>query len=259
MPNYEQVLERHLAKQGINIVVKDIDQVDEQEYIMARMDWLGASDSSKLLNVNPFPDGKFENLVEEKILKVSNPLINKKAVVRMGKDLEPMIIDKINKFLETKDIFMHIYKPVNMYGDTITHLGCNFDGILFSDTEILMPIEIKTVSKYGRKYYDFTKSTYYQQEGEWQTRPELEEPDYSPEEYENIAHYYGIPVYYYTQLQQQLKLLNKPYGILGVLDVENWDIHLFKIPSNKFLWNELTKAAYLAWMQIDTARKIKKA
>ena len=245
MDNFDEYLTEYLKAHDIEVVYEDIDNVSEDEYVNIRMDWLGASDSSKLLDVNPFPNGSCSDLIYEKVNCVNDPEISKKASVRMGKDVEHIILSKLQQyfFLDT------IKKPKDMYGNLRNHLGVNFDAVYFDplDIEHPVPFEIKTVTKYGRKYYDFSKSTYYQKDGEWQSQREVSN-DESKE---------AIPIYYYTQLQQQMLFLRSEYGYLAVLDADNWDVHIFKINADHALWEELETKAFKVWNQILISRKIK--
>lgn len=239
----------------LQIAYKDIDNVSEEEYIDIRMDWLGASDSSKLLNVNPFPNGTNDDLVYEKATKHIDESINKKASVRMGKDVEHIILAKLQNYFTD----YQIDKPKNMYCQPDTHLSCNFDAVAIIGENKIIPIEIKTVTKYGRKYYDFSKATFNQKDGEWQ-EPQLDikyNNNILETDYQSLADMYGIPVYYYTQLQQQMYFLDSNIGYLAVLDADNWDVHIFKIYINKTLWQELKETAIKTWAKVKAIRSLK--
>lgn len=253
----ENLLIKACEKQGFKIVYKDIDQVSEEEFKQIRMDWFGASDSSKLLDVNPFPNGTKKDLVKEKLTNEVDESIGKKASVRMGKDIEHIIMDKVEKYLRTfHNKPLAIIKPSNMYGMYESMLGTNFDGV-YVTPDIVFPIEIKAVTKYGRKYYDFKKSCAYQIEGEWQpNRPIVEVCQGT--DYENIAHSLGIPVYYYTQTQQQILTAGSNFALLAVMDVDNWDIHIFYIPRNESCIQELINTGTEEALKIRTIKKLKK-
>ena len=55
-----------LEQNGFKIIHKNIDQATEEEYVQIRMQGFGASDSSKLLNCNPFPNGTRMHICIEK-------------------------------------------------------------------------------------------------------------------------------------------------------------------------------------------------
>lgn len=254
---YNDQLAEICARQEFIVVKKDIDLVSEEEYAQIRMDWFGASDSSRLLDVNPFPKGTFEDLIHEKLTNEVDESIGKKASVRMGKDIEDLIMEKCKlPFKNSVYHPIHIFKPTYMYGNLKNHLGCNFDGVALIPDNKAFPIEIKAVTKYGRKYYDFTKSKYYQKDGEWQEPREFF-GEFEGDTIEDRAHSIGIPVYYYTQLQQQMMLLNSPIGFLAAMDVDNWDVHIFIVLKDSSVWEELKQRSLLGWTRISTTRKIK--
>lgn len=249
---------------GFDIAYENIDQVSEKDYQQIRMDWFGASDSSKLLDVNPFPKGSSTDLLYEKLTGEVDESIGKKASVRMGKDIEEIILRKLQEvFAHTKECW--IDKPVHMYGNFNNHLGINFDAVLvnfvdnnYGVVERPIPVEIKSVTKYGRKYYDFNKSKVYQKDGEWDER-DVKEPIMNvTTSIKDAADLYGIPVYYYTQLQQQMLALNSNIGLLAAMDVDNWDIHIFVIKKDDLVREQLLKFSERLWGQLKTTKEIRK-
>ncbi len=241
-----------LKEQGFTNQIRDIDLASEEEYQQVRMDYFGASDSSRLLDVNPFYENPYKELINEKKNKLSDPAIGKKAVVRMGKDLEDIILTKLTELKQFNDTDRILFKPNIMYTKDKYNLSINYDGVLAvteGDKEDIflyveegktkyIPTEIKTVSKYGRKYYNYNKAICHQEDGEWQ---EFKEVAFTENEIKDlklntdlkqVAEDYGIPVYYLTQVQQQMMGTNSDYGYLAILDVESWDIYIFKIYKN---------------------------
>lgn len=250
-----------LQSNNFQIVFENIDQVSEEEYVQIRMCGFGASDSSKLLNCNPFPNGTRMDLCREKATDSFDESIGKKASVRMGKDIEHIILNKaqeiLNKTMSTPGV---VLKPPHMYGNP-HHLNINYDGIFIEETHLMgpIPIEAKAVTKYGRKHYDFNKSKFYTKDGELQ--PERETPlkyngpqipinDYCIA----AAKHYGIPVYYYTQAQQQMMGTNGD-GYLAVMDVDNWDIHLFYIHIDEYVQSELNRLGDIGWSIVEIQKE----
>lgn len=233
----EQLIQDKLKQNNWSVYIKDIASVSDEEFAKARHNTFGASDSSKLLEVNPFPNGKLSDLMNEKINEIVDETISKKPSVRMGKDIEPLILDKATEALQS-----YVYKPYNMYKDDNSALSVNFDGVVYLNDE-LIPVEAKAISRFGRKYYDFNKATFTQKDGEWHPlniidlKPTVEGNDATY--INNLAEAYGIPVYYFTQLQQQILALNSGYGYLIALDVENWNAHMFKIYRDNYTINKL--------------------
>ena len=139
---------------NIELYAENVDTFTEEEFANIRHNSFGASDSSKILGVNPFPQGSKEDLLYEKIHRLSNDEIGKKATVRMGKDLEPLIIEKLENLTGQM-----ILKPTDMYYNKLTGQSVNFDGISWNEAHgAWIPREIKTVSFFGTKYYNYTKA-----------------------------------------------------------------------------------------------------
>jgi hypothetical protein len=259
--NYQDELRSYLINNNFNIVFLNIDEVPEEQFAQIRMSGLGASDSSKLLEVNPFPNGTLENLILEKVTGEYDESIGLKGSVRMGKELEPLVIEKTQKIInQTKYCEGVIIKPKDMFGDE-NHLNVNFDGVLVN-YDVIFPIEIKIVTKYGKRYYNFNRSNFYTKHGVLEQREEPIKFELAVET--NIqqhcklaAEHYGIPVYYYTQLQQQIYALNAPYGILSILDIDEWDVHMFLVHRDNFVIEELKSRAKNTWTLIETKKQLK--
>lgn len=254
---FEEKLEQHLnTHSNWETAYEDIDKVSEEEYVKIRMDYFGASDSSKLLEVNPFSLDPLKELINEKLTGKVDETISKKASVRMGKDIEPIILKKAANLLK-----IDIYKPKNMYKDKYTILATNFDGV----SEDFIPIEAKAVTRFGRKYYNFLNAEYNTNQGEAYEKPILPKPELSIESFENIqayitkmAEYYGVPVYYYTQIQQQILALNSQEGFLAVLDVENWDMHIFRIYKDDVTIQEIRTRGSIYGIKLNIMKENKK-
>lgn len=194
--------------------VADVSTMSNEEYALLRRYSFGASDSSILCDVNPFSD--INKLLLQKLstrLTQEEIEISEKASVRMGRDLEHVVLQK---FTEATGI--GVTKPTLMFELTdMPYLTINFDGL----TKDNIPVEAKIVTKYGEKYYN-KKS-----EG----LAKLEDlPHVSSKQYiQAQADKAGIPAYYYTQLQQQIFGAEAPYGYLAVIFVDSWEFHLYKI------------------------------
>lgn len=249
-------LTKHL--QGLNIVItaENINEFTEEQFAEIRHTGFGASDSSKILNVNPFPGGTPEELLKDKINKVTNDEIGKKPTVRMGKDLEDFIIDRLGPIID-----LEVLKPIHMYGRKENGLNTNFDGVLFESTQFV-PAEIKTISMYGRRYYDFTKALIiYPTEDKdisdtFRTLPLLTLSEAENTIEDTIikrSKEAGIPAYYYTQLQQQIDFLNSSYGYIVALDVSEWRIIVYKVRRDNEVIAELNKRAKNLYIRLQIA------
>lgn len=205
-------------------------ELDDDSYAMLRHIGFGASDSSKLLGINPYTTLN-ELLEEKRKLTPSDPAIRSKASVRKGKDLEDLIMKKAEKHLN-----ITIQKPQNMYAYENTKLTVNFDGVSKLGRH-LIPVEIKVCTSYGRKYYDFNKSI--EEDG---TNPQWKTNLMDLSKLLSVDINCGFPNYYYTQLQQQMLFLNAPYGILAVLDDYSWTMKYFMIAKNGIIQHEIQTA-----------------
>lgn len=203
---------------------------EDDSYAMLRHIGFGASDSSKLLGINPFT--KLEELLDEKRnLKPGDPAIQNKATVRKGKELEDLIMQKASKHLG-----IEIFKPKNMYKYKSTRLTTNFDGVCLIKNQ-LIPVEIKLCSSQGRKYYDFNKAI-----SEDITNPKWTTTLSALNTIKTRDKNCNFPIYYYTQLQQQMMFLNSPVGILAVLDDYTWTMRYFCVVSDQIMWKEIQVA-----------------
>ena len=237
----QEELTAHLAQGGIVITAENIIDFTEEQFAEIRHTGFGASDSSNILGVNPFPGGTAEELLHQKIHKISNDEIGKKATVRMGKDLEDLIIRKFEEATGKT-----IIKPIHMYGIPKIGLNTNFDGVLKEGKEFI-PAEVKTISMYGRKHYDFTYAIDITPSDEdpiealknMIARPLLEALDTVEETIVARAKDNGIPPYYYTQLQQQIAFTCAPFGYLVTMDVRDWKVRVHKILRDQLVIDQL--------------------
>ncbi len=216
--------DQDLEALGLKIVCADayeLAKFNKEEFITIRRNSFGASDSSILLGVNPFSDR--DKLIEQKCAKAVTQEeleVGEKENVRKGADLEPLILNKFEHWsgFET-------YKPDAMYQLEIhPQLTVNFDGIICLD-QTYIPVEAKFVSTYATKYWNKSKAIKAPHEGfpvrcagrDIQTH------------IKDTAEAYGIPPYYFTQIQQQLFALNAPFGYLAALFDKGWELLVYKI------------------------------
>lgn len=231
---------------GIRIVANaaQLLALDDDSYAMLRHVGFGASDSSKLIGINPFTTLD-ELLKEKRTMAPSDPAIRNKASVRKGKDLEDLIMHKAEKHLG-----ITIEKPENMYAYQETRLTVNFDGVS-QIGRYLIPIEIKVCTSYGRKYYNFDRAI--NEDGanpQWKT--DLNELA----KLLTVDINCGFPDYYYTQLQQQMLFLNAPYGILAVLDDYSWTMKYYMVAQNGTIQHEIQVAEIKHRWNLHTEEEI---
>lgn len=238
---------RELDLEGlpIQVDIKNIDEVlkNNEDFALARKNGLGGSDSSIILGVNPYTTRA--QLIQEKArdqLTEEEKAVGEKVAVRKGRDLEPLIIEKASKFLGTD-----VFKPSDMYRFTdYPWLTMNFDGVFKTDQ--YYPCEIKVVTLYGQKHYDFNKAYFDEVEG-LRAIP----PNYADSEINTIetkAMQYGIPPYYYTQLQDQMMALKAPYGLLAVLSDSDWRVHIFFVHRDPYVQSRLITEGWKIWEEV---------
>jgi hypothetical protein len=58
---------------------------------------------------------------------------------------------------------------------------------------------------------------------------------------------YGIPPYYFTQIQQQLLALNAPFGYLAAIFDKGWEFKVFKIFADVPTQQALIDQSALVW------------
>ena len=56
---------------------------------------------------------------------------------------------------------------------------------------------------------------------------------------------FGIPAYYYTQVQQQLAGLNSNHGFLAAMFDDTWTFKLFLVKRDEYVINKLYEIAEL--------------
>lgn len=217
--------------------VSEIAEKDPVKFTLLRRTGLGASESSVILGVNPFKT--LEELAKEKRsadvtedeLRVSS-LVN----VKKGRDLEPIICAKFNEFSKLEPD-QQAYKPQNQYRlNACEGLTTNFDGVACWG-EDLIPIEFKFVSTYGDKHWDRTKAITKLSQGVYTGQGV---PGKNVQEIiKNTAALSGVPVYYYTQVQQQMMFLKSEFCYIAALFDKDWTLRVFRINANKFVQDQI--------------------
>jgi hypothetical protein len=251
----EPVQEIDLSRVPIEIAVENIDAVSKEEFTQLRRKGFGGSDSSVLVGVNPF--STISDLIASKVrteLSEEEKAIGKLAAVRKGNDLEPLIITKATAILETQ-----VFKPPHMYRfKDYPYLTMNFDGVTDLHGKQYIPVEIKVCTFRGEKHYNKFKALY--DEG----RPEGSEVIPEPEDIsennisiEERAAHYGIPPYYFTQLQQEMMALDAPFGFIAVLFESDWNVRIFKVWKDPKTQNAIIIEGYKTWQKVEQVLKRK--
>lgn len=247
----EEVREIDLKRVPIEIAVENIDNVSKEEFTQLRRGGFGGSDSSTLVGVNPF--NTITDLIQSKVrteLSEEEKAIGQLAAVRKGNDLEPLIITKATEILSTV-----VFKPPHMYRfKDFPYLTMNFDGVTDLEGKQYVPVEIKVCTIRGEKHYNRFKAFYDE------SLPEpgrLEQPDISEANMsiEERAAHYGIPPYYFTQLQQEMMALDAPFGFLAVLFESDWYVRIFKVYKDPKTQNAIIVQGYKIWQKVEAIKK----
>ena len=225
------ITDERICSYGVlKVKVKNINEVPEEEYALLRKESFGGSDASILCGVNLYKN--INQLIIEKnskFLTEEEKEVGKKAIVRKGRDLEPIILDKASK-----ELGIEITKPTSMYEFLEAPiLTLNYDGVCEKEN-ILIPIEAKLVSKWGEKYYNKEKTLEENADVDMKI-----EGDTLEAHIKRKALHIGIPAYYYTQVQQELMGLKAPYGYLAVLFDESWDFKLYLVKADEYVQNKI--------------------
>ena len=216
----------------LKVAIPNIQSMSHEEYALARKDYFGASDSSILCGVNLYKT--MDQLIAEKNAKYitkEEKEVGEKAIVRKGYDLEPIILDKAAAELQTE-----IFKPEDMFKfKDVDGLSVNYDGVTVAPTvNKWIPVEAKLVSKYGEKYYNKTVL-----QSDAMAVDMNVEGENLEQHIKRKALKFGIPAYYYTQIQQEIAGLDAPYGYLAALFDESWTFKLFYIKRDDYVINHI--------------------
>lgn len=251
----EPVEEIDLSRVPIEIAVENIDAVSKEEFTQLRRKGFGGSDSSVLVGVNPF--STISDLIASKVrteLSEEEKAIGKLAAVRKGNDLEPLIITKATAILETQ-----VFKPPHMYRfKDYPYLTMNFDGVTDLHGKQYIPVEIKVCTFRGEKHYNKFKALYDEERPEGsEVIPEPEDISENNISIEERAAHYGIPPYYFTQLQQEMMALDAPFGFIAVLFESDWNVRIFKVWKDPKTQNAIIIEGYKTWQKVEQVLKRK--
>lgn len=241
----QKIVQDILNKNQLLVDIEDmatLNMTDQAAFAMARRSGLGASDSSIYLGVNLYKT--IDQLITEKQsigLTPEEIAVSQKEAVRKGRDLEPLIL---KKFSEQFNIEVH--KPSPMFRlKEHQQLTINYDGVINMNTEVV-PVEAKFVSTYGDKYWDKTKSI----DSLTVVRNYSMYARDLVEHIKEVSKLYGIPPYYYTQIQQQMLGTNAQWGYFAVLFDKGWDFRAFSISKDPLVQQMLLVKSEDVWKRI---------
>ena len=222
--------------------MSELSKTDQAMFAMVRRSGLGASDASVYMGVNQWTT--VEDLIAEKRsigLTDKELEVGNKEVVRKGRDLEPIILGAF-----AKNMNVQVDKPAPMYR-VIEHpqLTINFDGVIVMDNQPI-PVEAKFVSAWADKYWkrermikNLFEGLCYQSGGASII-----------EHIEEQAKLYGIPAYYYTQVQQQMFGLHAPFGYFATVFDKGWVYGAFKIFQDAYVQAAIITESARVWEKV---------
>ena len=233
----------------IKIDVANMEALSPDEFTLSRREGFGGSDSSVLLGVNPYTS--LSELIKQKASRELLPeekAIKDNVAVMKGNDLEPLIMAKFAKVFQRK-----VMKPEPMYVfKEYPYLKMNFDGVS-GTKEQYFPVEIKVVTKSGERHYNPSKAMFIERVG-FRPMPDSAFVNTVNSIVTKAAHY-GVPQYYYTQVQQEMMALNAPYGFIATLWESTWTLYCYFIPRDETVQNQIIIQGYKAWEQVEALRQ----
>lgn len=237
-----------LTNTAVEVYYEDVDSLDPEQFVMVRRQGFGGSDSGIILGVNPYES--LNALIQQKasnIVTEEEKAVSKETAVIKGNDLEPLIIQKFKQHFG-----MDTLKPTDMYVfKDFPYLKMNFDGVT-GTPEQYIPVEIKVVTKRGEHNYNATRAIFIEDQGFFQLPRNISGENISIKE---KAEFYGIPAYYYTQIQQEMMALNAPFGYLCTLWEHSWKLHCFFIYRDVSVQNQLVVKAAKAWDKVELLKQ----
>lgn len=243
----EEEVHLNLTNTPLLVDVPNIDKLPNEQYALLRKNGLGTSDASIVLKVNPYKT--LQELIAEKArnyLTEEEKAVGDEIAVKKGRDLEPLIILKFQNLFGQKN-----WKPSDMYvHKDFPYLKFNFDGVT-GTPEQYIPCEIKVVTKKGERHYAPERAMFHEKIG---FRPLQPNHAITNNSIQTKAGLYGIPPYYYTQLQQQIFGLNAPFGYLSVLYESSWTFITFMIHRDERVITDLILEGAKVWDKIEALK-----
>ena len=229
-------------------LVCDTADLSREQFAMLRRNYLGASDASVYLGLLTKFDKNALTLIDSKCIPYyteEEAAIGEKPAVRAGNILEPYTLSEAGKQLGCT-----VLKPTDMYAiKEYPFLAVNFDGYIADGEYEGYPVEAKFTSTYGDKYYDYKKA--------YRDLPFLGGNNVSDPSYycDQAGKHYGIPPYYYAQIQQQMLATETPFGFLASIREKDWKVYLYKIYASKFAQNAIIIEGGKVWNRIEKRRE----
>lgn len=228
----------YLLKTPVVDNAAELAEHDPELFTMIRRGYFGASDSSVLLGVNPYQT--IDKLLAQKqspTMTDEEVELSEKPTIRMGRDMEPIILQK---FIDMTSIVAIKPEPMYRLGDT--NLSVNYDAL----TKDNVPVEIKCISFFGDKNWDFNKAYTHQHQHVMMTN--------IAEKIKAQAKMVGVPPYYYTQVQQQLLGVEADVAYIAAFSTKQWQLYYFIVDQDEEIQEALINAAQM--LEIKTEANV---
>lgn len=233
-------------------IITDVAVLSDEEYALARRVGLGASDAPAYLGLYSMFGKSEATVIQNKCateLTAEEKEIGEKVNVRKGKDLEPIILQKF-----TEQTGIHVIKPTFMYRiKDFNYLTINFDGVGIVKEQAI-PVEAKFTSTYGDRYWNYDRvkavchETFLPETLDF-TRSSI------AAHCDEAFNYYGVPAYYYAQVQQQMLGLGSDIGVVASLRDKDWTLYPFWIFRDDWLQKQIIAEGYRIWQKVERQRK----
>lgn len=243
-PEVEPRTHLDLSRTKLELYQESVDLLDSEGFALIRRNGFGGSDSSVLCGVNPYTT--LDELIQQKAsttVSEEEKAIGQNVAVIKGNELEPLILHKAQQILATP-----VLKPTDMYRFVdYPWLTMNFDGVV-DQGDAYVPAEAKVVTKKGERHYDPLKTWFDSLRGFGNVPEDHSQKNIS---IETKAALYGIPAYYYTQVQQEMLALDAPYGYLFSLWDNIWAYRVFFIWRDTAVQNAIIINGGKAWDRVE--------
>lgn len=239
----------------------------DEEFALLRRQGLGTSDASVYLGLQTkwrTTDDLIRNKLSKELTEDELDM-QKKLAPKMGHATEDLNLQLFSDFMDltaTKDVKMYKLKEY-------PYLTINFDGICEEDSRQI-PVEAKLVGVFADKYWNFSDwigrkvedaqghilSAAHDNSGYWSAPPTNITTSTILAHCEQASKIYGIPAYYYAQIQQQMLGLDAPYGYFTVLRLKKMEHHVFKIWADEWLQKKIVLQGYRVWERISKRQSL---
>lgn len=247
--NYLEQIQKHCVVE--HAAAADL---SPEAFALLRKMGLGASDTSVFLGTMSAFNKTTDSLISDKLTMFyteQDKEISNKSSVRMGRDLEDLVLQKAEAALERPVVKAPEMFRMKLY----PYLTMNLDGVSEEPDGIFVPVEAKVVTTFGDKYYDWDKAIISYSKEPTFTGSHTKAEDRAAY-ITQLAEIVGIPAYYYVQVQHELLGMGASYGYLAALRIKDWQLYLFGVVANPVIQSWIITEGNAVWQRIEKLRKM---